>query len=208
MVKLDPPVIGILRGISAGFFGPLMDAAFDAGLQAIEVTLNTPQAEAMITSQRPRVPPGRLLGMGTIRNQDEAKRAFDAGAMFLVTPNTDERVIDFALVRSIPVVCGAFTPTEVYKAWVSGAAMIKVFPCSQLGPRYIRDLLGPLDNIPLVAVGGVNQDNVGAYLEAGACAVGVGGALFGRQAIAEERAADIRTNVGKFLERTRKQHVA
>ncbi|MEJ2659984.1 MAG: bifunctional 4-hydroxy-2-oxoglutarate aldolase/2-dehydro-3-deoxy-phosphogluconate aldolase [Desulfobacteraceae bacterium] len=115
-MELTTPVIGILRGIPADFFGPLLDAAFQGGLQAIEVTLNTPQAEEMIAAQRPRVPQGKLLGMGTVCNLEMAKRAVDAGAMFLVTPNTDEKVIDFAVGRDIPVVAGAFTPTEVYSA--------------------------------------------------------------------------------------------
>jgi 2-dehydro-3-deoxyphosphogluconate aldolase/(4S)-4-hydroxy-2-oxoglutarate aldolase len=198
-VKLDPPVIGILRGISADFFGPLMDAAFESGLQAIEVTLNTAQAEAMIAAQRPRVPEGKLLGMGTIRNLEEAKRALDAGAMFLVSPNTDERLIDFAVSRDIPVVAGALTPTEVYRAWACGATLVKVFPCTQLGPEYIKDLLGPFDQIPLAAVGGINKENVNAYFKAGAKAVGVGSSLFGRQAIECKQADQILANVKNFL---------
>jgi len=201
-VKLDPPVIGILRGISADFFGPLMDAAFEAGLQAIEVTLNTAHAETMIAAQRPRVPEGRLLGMGTICNLDEAKRALDAGAMFLVTPNTDDRVIDYAVSRNIPVAAGALTPTEVYRAWACGAALIKVFPCTQLGPEYIRNLRGPFDEIPLAAVGGVTRENVRAFLDAGANAVGVGSSLFGRDAIARQQADDVCANVRSFLELT------
>jgi 2-dehydro-3-deoxyphosphogluconate aldolase/(4S)-4-hydroxy-2-oxoglutarate aldolase len=202
MMELTTPVIGILRGISADFLGPLMDAAFQGGLQAIEVTLNTVQAEAMVAAQRHRVPPGRLLGMGTVCDLDMAKRAADAGAMFLVTPNTDEKVIDFAVERNIPIVAGAFTPTEVYSAWAGGADWIKVFPCTQMGPQYIRDLLGPLDSVPLVAVGGVTRDNVGAYLRAGARAVGVGSSLFGSQAIAQKRPEDIVINVKSFLEHT------
>jgi 2-dehydro-3-deoxyphosphogluconate aldolase/(4S)-4-hydroxy-2-oxoglutarate aldolase len=201
MMELTTPVIGILRGISADFFGPLLDAAFQGGLQAIEVTSNTPQAEAMIAAQRPRVPQGRLLGMGTVCNLDTARRAVDAGAMFLVTPNTDEKVIDFAIARNIPIVAGAFTPTEVHTAWACGADWIKVFPCTQMGPRYIRDLLGPFDQVPLVAVGGVTMENVGDYLRAGARAVGVGTSLFGRQAIADQLPEDIVFNVKSFLER-------
>jgi 2-dehydro-3-deoxyphosphogluconate aldolase/(4S)-4-hydroxy-2-oxoglutarate aldolase len=202
-MELTTPVIGILRGISADFFGPLMDAAFQAGLQAIEVTLNTPQAETMIAAQRSRVPHGRLLGMGTVCDLDMAKRAVDAGAMFLVTPNTDSEVIDFAVARNIPIVAGAFTPTEVHAAWAAGADMIKVFPCTQLGPQYIRELLGPFDRIPLVAVGGVTRENAGAYLKAGARAVGVGSSLFGSQAIAQQRPEEILLNVKSFLEQAR-----
>jgi 2-dehydro-3-deoxyphosphogluconate aldolase/(4S)-4-hydroxy-2-oxoglutarate aldolase len=203
-MELTTPVIGILRGIPADFFGPLLDAAFQGGLQAIEVTLNTPQAEEMIAAQRPRVPQGKLLGMGTVCNLEMAKRAVDAGAMFLVTPNTDEKVIDFAVGRDIPVVAGAFTPTEVYSAWACGADMIKLFPCTQLGPSYIRDLVGPFDRVPLVAVGGVTRENVGAYLQAGACAVGVGKSLFGSQAIAQKRPEDIVFNVNSFLKHAHK----
>jgi 2-dehydro-3-deoxyphosphogluconate aldolase/(4S)-4-hydroxy-2-oxoglutarate aldolase len=203
-VELTTPVIGILRGISADFFGPLMEAAFRGGLEAIEVTLNTAQAETMVADQRHRVPEGKLLGMGTVCNLDMAKRAVDAGAMFLVTPNTDEQVIEFAIARNIPIVAGAFTPTEVYTAWASGASLIKVFPCTQVGPQYIRDLLGPFDSAPLVAVGGVTPENVNAYLKAGARAVGVGTSLFGRQAIAQKRPEDIVFNVKSFLENTHK----
>jgi 2-dehydro-3-deoxyphosphogluconate aldolase/(4S)-4-hydroxy-2-oxoglutarate aldolase len=202
-MELTTPVIGILRGISADFFGPLMDAAFQGGLQAIEVTLNTPRAEAIIADQRSRVPRGRWLGMGTVCNLEMAKRAVDAGAMFLVTPNTDEKVIGFAAAHNVPIVAGAFTPTEVYTAWTGGADMIKVFPCTQMGPGYIRDLLGPLDNVPLVAVGGVTRENAGDYLRAGARAVGVGSSLFGSQAIAQKRPEDIVFNVKSFLEHAR-----
>ena len=142
--------------------------------------------------------------MGTVCDLDMAKRAVDAGAMFLVAPNTDEEVIGFAVARDIPIVAGAFTPTEVYTAWSSGASLIKVFPCTQVGPGYIRDLLGPFDNAPLVAVGGVTRENASAYLQAGARAVGVGTSLFGSQAIALERPEEIVLNVKNFLDRIHK----
>ena len=198
-MKLDIPVIGILRGVSPDFFGEVMTASFDAGLQAIEVTFNTVGAEEIISSHRSHVPAKKLLGMGTIRNCDEARKAVDAGAMFLVTPNVDVAVIEYAASRNIPVIAGAMTPTEVYTAWSAGATMVKVFPCTVLGPQHIRDLLGPFDSIPLVAVGGVNSSNVNAYFEAGATAVGVGASLFGREALADREPQRIRQNVRQFL---------
>jgi 2-dehydro-3-deoxyphosphogluconate aldolase / (4S)-4-hydroxy-2-oxoglutarate aldolase len=201
-VELNIPIIGILRGIKADFFGPLMAAAFDAGLQAIEVTFNTAHALDMVKEQIARVPQGKYLGMGTIRNLDEATQAVDAGAMFLVSPNTDLAVIEFAKKRQIPIVAGAFTPTEVYAAWSAGADMIKVFPCGAMGPGYIRELLGPYDAIPLVAVGGVNADNVASYLRAGARAVGVGASLFGKDAISRQQTEEIADNVNKFISRS------
>ncbi|MEJ2158349.1 MAG: hypothetical protein P8X96_23730 [Desulfobacteraceae bacterium] len=201
-MELNIPVIGILRGIAADFFGPLMDAAFDGGLQAIEVTYNTVHALEMVAEQIPRVPKGRYLGMGTVRNLEEATQAADAGAMFLVSPNTDTAVIEFANNRRIPIVAGAFTPTEVYTAWSAGADMIKVFPCAPMGPGYIRELLGPYDRIPLVAVGGVTPGNASAYLLAGASAVGVGSSLFGKDAISRQRPEEITDNVKRFISRT------
>jgi 2-dehydro-3-deoxyphosphogluconate aldolase/(4S)-4-hydroxy-2-oxoglutarate aldolase len=198
-MKLDVPVIGILRGIAADFFGELMAAGFDAGLQAIEVTLNTDRAEEIISAHRPHVPTGKLLGMGTVRNGEEARKAVDAGAMFLVTPNVDREVIQYAASHKVPVIVGAMTPTEVYAAWSAGAAMVKVFPCTVLGPQHIRDLLGPFEAIPLVAVGGVNRGNVNAYFEAGAAAVGIGSSLFGKQGLAERKPDQIFQNVAQFL---------
>lgn len=199
-MELQVPVIGILRGVPYDFFGPLMSAAFAAGLQALEVTFNTERAEEMVAVHCEKLPGGRLLGMGTIRNLSEARKAVAAGAQFLVTPNTDPAVIGFAAERGVPVIAGALTPTEVYAAWSAGAAMVKVFPCGTFGPQYIRELRGPFDQIPLVAVGGVRADNVAAYLAAGARAVGVGASLFGREALAQCAAEGIEISVRRFLE--------
>ncbi|MFC1844114.1 bifunctional 4-hydroxy-2-oxoglutarate aldolase/2-dehydro-3-deoxy-phosphogluconate aldolase [Thermodesulfobacteriota bacterium] len=201
-MELKVPVIGILRGIGADDFGSLMQVSFAAGLQAIEVTMNTPGAEEIIGANRDRVVAGKYLGMGTVRNLAEAERAHKAGAMFLVTPNIDLDVIAFARSKDIPVIAGALTPTEVYSAWEAGAAMVKVFPCRALGgAQYIRELLGPFDNIPLVAVGGVTIENVVEYLQAGAKGVGVGISLFGKQAVAEKNWDAVRQNVQQFVQR-------
>lgn len=199
-MELNTPVIGILRGVEPGFFKEVMHASFAAGLNAIEVTINTDQAEQMVASLRPDVPAGKLLGMGTIRNIDEAKRAVAAGAMFLVTPNLDPDVIGYANTCKIPIVAGALTPTEVYQAWSAGADMVKVFPCQAFGPRYIKDLLGPFDDIPLVAVGGVTADSLKDFFSAGAKAVGVSTALFGARALKEKDISALAENVKKFMD--------
>lgn len=199
-MKLHVPVIGILRGVDEAFFCALMAAAFDAGLQAIEVTLNTKCAERIIEKSIPDVPEGRYLGMGTVRNIDEARKAVSAGAMFIVTPNTDRAVIEYAGANGVPVIAGAFTPTEVYTAWRSGAQMVKVFPCGLLGPSYIQELRGPFEQIDLVAVGGVTQENLRDYIDAGAKAVGVSSALFGKAALLEKDLEKLSANVRAFIE--------
>jgi len=201
-MALDTVVIGILRGISPEFFSALMPAAFAAGLQALEVTINTQRAEEIIAANRPLVPAGKWLGMGTIRNLEEAQRAVAAGAMFLVTPNLDLQVIEFAKSRQIPVVVGALTPSEVYGAWRAGAAMVKVFPCGAMGgPAYIRALRGPFEQVPLVAVGGVGGENLAAYFAAGVNGVGVSAALFGKEALATQDVGRIAENVRTFIGR-------
>ena len=200
-MELKVPVIGILRDIGAKEFGPLMQASFLGGLQAIEVTMNTPGAEKIIAINRDKVPAGKFLGMGTIRDLEEAERAYKAGAMFFVTPNIDLDVIAFARSKDIPVVAGALTPTEVYRAWTAGAAMVKVFPCRALGgAQYIRELLGPFEHIPLVAVGGVTIENVTEYLQAGASSVGVGISLFGEQAVDAKDWDAVSRNVEQFIQ--------
>lgn len=201
MMKLDIPVIGILRGIDPDFFGEVLAAAFANGLQAIEVTINTIGAEQMISRYRAAVPPGKLLGMGTVRGLEEARKAADAGAMFLVTPNLEPKVIEFANRQDIPIIAGALTPTEVYAAWQAGADMVKVFPCGSLGgPRYIRELRGPFDHIPLAAVGGVTQANLAEYFAAGARAVGASTSLFGKEALRNRDIDRIGEHVKKFIE--------
>lgn len=198
-MELDVPVVGILRGIDPAFFRSVMDTSFASGLQAIEITMNTEQALQMVSLSRPAVPPGKLLGMGTIRNIGEAKSAVESGAMFLVTPNTDTRVIEYAVSQSIPVISGGLTPSEVYAAWSAGADMVKVFPCGIFGPQYIRELRGPFDRIPLVAVGGVNPDNIREYFAAGVNAVGASTSLFGRKALMQRNLIGIAENVKKFI---------
>lgn len=205
-MELKVPVIGILRGVESSFFGELMQVSFASGLQAIEVTMNTAQAEEILSRYRPMVPEGKYLGAGTVRNLQEAKRACDAGAMYFVTPNLDLSVIAFARDNRIPIIAGALTPTEVYSAWSEGADMVKVFPCSSLGgPQYIRELAGPFEQIPMVAVGGVSLDNAGEYLAAGVKAVGVFTSLFGSEAVKRKDLKQIGVNVGNFVRQSLKE---
>lgn len=197
-MALKVPVIGIIRGIDPSFFPDLMASSFAGGLCDLEITMNTKGAEEMVADNLTGVPDGCRLGMGTVRNIIEARAAVEAGAMFIVCPNMDPEVIDFGRSRDVPVVAGAMTPTEVYQAWAAGASMVKVFPCP--GPDYINDLLGPFDHIPLVAVGGVNRQNIRQYFTAGATAVGVGSSLFGADALLARDPALVEKNVKLFVD--------
>lgn len=140
----------------------------DAGLPGVEVTLNTPGALEAISAL------GGRVGAGSVRSADQARRAQEAGAAFLVTPTLRADVL---AVATVPVVCGAFTPTEIELAQQSGAACVKVFPASVLGPRFVKEVLAPMPELRLVPTGGVTLENLAGYAAAGAVGVGVGSSL-------------------------------
>ncbi|MEA2275821.1 MAG: 2-dehydro-3-deoxyphosphogluconate aldolase / (4S)-4-hydroxy-2-oxoglutarate aldolase [Solirubrobacteraceae bacterium] len=174
-------VITIVRGeySTAAVLG-VGDALSEAGITAVEVTLNSPSALASITALSERHAEHQLtVGAGTVLDVASAQSAVDAGARFLVTPTTDPDVIGWAARRGVPIFPGAMTPTEILLAWSSGATAVKLFPASVCGPGYVRDLAGPLGDIPLVAVGGITAENAAAFLGAGVGAVGVGSWLIG-----------------------------
>ena len=119
-----------------------------------------------------------------------ARRAMAAGASFLVAPHLDPEVLAWAVGRGVPMLPGAATPTEVLAAWRAGAAAVKVFPASALGPAFVRELRGPFPDIPLQPTGGITVETAGEYIRAGAIAVGMGSWLFagGDAASVTERA--------------------
>ncbi len=162
----------------------------DAGLPAVEVTLTTPGALRAIAALKGQV------GAGSVRSVDDVRRAEEAGASFLVTPTVRPEVIGAA---TVPVVCGALTPTEIDLA--SSAAYVKVFPASSMGPRYIKEVLAPMPELKLIPTGGVTQSLAREYLAAGAVGVGIGSALVNAETVANprllrEKATEFRRAVG------------
>ena len=156
-------------------------AVMEGGLRAVEVTFTVPGAPSVIRRIRHEFGDSLLLGAGTVLTPEQAEDAVDAGALYLIAPNTDEKVIGAAKRLGVPIIAGAFTPTEVVRAWDLGSDAIKIFPASLGGPNYIKALRAPLPNIPMIPTGGVDERTVGDFFAAGAYAVGVGGALFDRK---------------------------
>ncbi|MEW9701061.1 bifunctional 4-hydroxy-2-oxoglutarate aldolase/2-dehydro-3-deoxy-phosphogluconate aldolase [Paenibacillus sp. SI8] len=170
-------IIVIIRGIEASMADPLFEALYEGGIRFAEVTLNTPDALNIIHAMRDKYEGRMSVGAGTVLNARMAHEAMQAGAEFLISPNVDQGMIEAALSRGVLPMPGAMTPTEIVQAIHYGAPMAKVFPCSSLGPGYIKELRGPLGHIDMLAVGGVTKENAAAFLEAGAIGVGVGGSL-------------------------------
>ncbi len=135
------------------------------------------EANKAITEVRREFGERLVVGAGTLLDAEQARASIEAGAQFLVTPALLPEVIATARERQVPIACGAYTPTEILTAWRLGANLVKVFPASAGGPGYIKDVRGPLPNIPLVPTGGVNLNTCGAFLAAGAYTVAIGSQL-------------------------------
>lgn len=177
-------VVGILRLPEPDQALHALEVAIENGLHAVEVTMTTPNALQILQEARKRWDDKALVGAGTVLTAEEAQQVIDAGAQFVVSPILDEGMVQTALKHNTPPVPGVFSPTEAYQAWRMGAPVVKVFPAGTLGTQFFRELKAPLPEIRLMAVGGINAHNAAEYLHAGADMVGVGSALFPKQAIA------------------------
>jgi 2-dehydro-3-deoxyphosphogluconate aldolase/(4S)-4-hydroxy-2-oxoglutarate aldolase len=160
-------------------------ALLAGGISAIEFTLTGAGAHDAIGACRAALGERAQIGVGSVLTDDAADAAIDAGAQFVVTPALRLEVIAACRARGVPIMCGAFTPTEALTAHEAGANMVKIFPARLGGPQYIRDLLAPLPFLKLAPTGGIGAENARAYLDAGAAAVGIGGNLVSAAAVAE-----------------------
>jgi 2-dehydro-3-deoxyphosphogluconate aldolase/(4S)-4-hydroxy-2-oxoglutarate aldolase len=176
------------------------DALKAAGVNLIEITMTVQGAMGVIKELSRKFGEKVVIGAGTVLDPETAKEAVLAGARFLVSPSLNLDLIHFARQTGVVVIPGAMTPTEIITAWNARADMVKVFPVGQVGgPDYIRALKGPLPQIPLVPTGGVNLQNAGAFIRAGAAALGVGGELVDKKAVAQGNFGVITETAKAFL---------
>lgn len=147
--------------------------------------MNTPDVENIIATLRQKYPQLNV-GAGTVCSLLDLEKALNAGSQFIVTPIINEEVIKKAVAQNIPIFPGAFTPSEIYKAWSLGASAVKVFPATQLGTTYIKDVLAPLNEIKLLPTGGVSFDNIKSFFDVGAVGVGMGSSLLDKKLIEDK----------------------
>jgi 2-dehydro-3-deoxyphosphogluconate aldolase/(4S)-4-hydroxy-2-oxoglutarate aldolase len=197
-------LIPIIRVSSAKEAVNVADAIKAGGCSLIEITMSVPGALDTIKDLTQKYKDEIILGAGTILDPETGRAALLAGAQFIVTPTLNVDLIQLAHRYSTVIVPGAATPTEILAAWNAGADMVKVFPAAQLGgPEYLKALRGPLPQILLVPTGGVNLQNAGAFIKAGATALGVGGELVDKKAVKENKFEVITQNTRAFLKAIR-----
>jgi 2-dehydro-3-deoxyphosphogluconate aldolase/(4S)-4-hydroxy-2-oxoglutarate aldolase len=181
---LDEKIVAVVRvedGLSAL---KAVEAIYKGGIRIIEITFTVPRADEVISKISEEMANDILVGAGTVIDSDLCKRALDAGAEFIVSPNVHYEVIKLASESGKVTIPGAMTPTEIVNAWQAGSDMVKLFPADLLGIPYIKALRGPLPQIPLMATGGISVDNAKAFLDSGVQVLGVGGKLVDKKAIA------------------------
>ncbi|MBB3662498.1 MULTISPECIES: bifunctional 4-hydroxy-2-oxoglutarate aldolase/2-dehydro-3-deoxy-phosphogluconate aldolase [Prauserella salsuginis group] len=172
-------IVAILRGRSGEHVDAVVDTLVDAGVRCLEITMNTPGALDAVRGAAERHGTSAKVGVGTVRTPEHVNRAAEAGAEFVVAPDTDSDVAARVHTHGLGYFPGALTATEVTTAAKLGATAVKIFPASLTGPGYIRELRAPLDDIELLPTGGVTLDLVRPYLDAGACGLGIGSPLLG-----------------------------
>lgn len=177
--KLDRNLVAILRGITTAEVDGVIATLLEAGFEAIEIPLNSPDPFASIEKARKLAPASCMIGAGTMLTPDDVDRLADVGGNLVVTPNTDPAVIRRGVEHGMVTMPGAFTATEALAAIKAGAAAIKFFPANVLGPQgagAVRAVLPP--EIPLGAVGGVTEADFAAYMRVGVRCFGLGSNLY------------------------------
>jgi len=196
---LNSGIVAVIRSTSGEQLVEVAKALYEGGVDVLEVTFTVPRALEIISAVQKALGNKILLGAGTVLDPETARAAFLAGAEFLVSPTVNLDVIRMGNRYDKLVMPGAFTPTEILTAWEAGAQVIKVFPADIGGPAYLKTLHGPLPQVRLLPTGGVNLNTIGDFLKAGACAVGLGGALVEPKAVASGDMARITSLAQQYV---------
>jgi 2-dehydro-3-deoxyphosphogluconate aldolase/(4S)-4-hydroxy-2-oxoglutarate aldolase len=177
-------VIAVVRLDDLSRAVPLTEALVAGGVRAVEFTFTNRAAAGAISAAREALGTRALIGAGSVLDAETARVAILAGATFVVTPTVSLPTIEVCNRYGVATTIGALTPTEILTAWQAGATYVKVFPASVGGPRYLRDVLGPLPQLKLIPTGGVDAANAGEFIRAGAVAVALGSNLVSPRAVA------------------------
>lgn len=199
-------IVAILRGVPDEKLPKLLQALCDGGIRLAEITFDakgvTPaeKTASQIRAMKQAFAGKMRVGAGTVLTARQAELAVEAGAEFLISPNYDREVIEYAAKAGVVSMPGCVTPSEAVEAAKMGADFIKIFPSDTLGPKYFKAICAPLSHIPFIAVGGVDDKNVADFLNAGAVGVGVGSNIVNKKMLAEDDYAGITALARRYVE--------
>ncbi|SDR36728.1 bifunctional 4-hydroxy-2-oxoglutarate aldolase/2-dehydro-3-deoxy-phosphogluconate aldolase [Natronobacterium texcoconense] len=194
-------VVAVLRGVDEDDIVPVARAIHEGGVAAIEITADGKYArEKMAAVTRELADTDAVVGAGTVLDAATAQSMIDAGAEFVVSPHLEVDVVRTCNRHDVLAAPGIMTPTEAVTAMEAGADLLKLFPASTVGPGHIGAIKGPLGDVDVIPTGGISAGNAGEYLEAGALAVGAGGAIVDDEAIADGDMDRVRESAATFVE--------
>lgn len=196
---VDDGLVAVIRMANTQHLFQVVEALGRGGLSCIEITMTTPGAIEIIKDLTEKLGKDFVIGAGTVLDADTACSALTAGAEFIVSPTFKEEIVRTTHDYDKVCVPGAFTPTEILRAWEAGADVVKVFPATVLGPQFFKDIKGPLPQIRLTPTGGVSLENASQFIEAGADFLGAGGSLLNKEAIRNERWDQLTDIAAKFI---------
>ena len=202
-------IVLIARGIDRTRICDVARAVYQGGGRFLEITFNQDSSSsaedtgALIMMVRNLGLPGFHVGAGTVITESQLESAYDSRAAFILSPNTDPYIIKRTKELGLTSVPGAYTPSEIQCAWASGADIVKVFPASIGGIPYVHAIRGPLNNIPLMAVGGINENNAKEYLANGYCSCGLGSNILRKDLIENGDYDSLMELVSRLISNTR-----
>lgn len=186
----DNKIIAILRGISSDKLIPTAEALYKGGIRMLEITYsadgsNNKEVAENIKLLVEHFGDKMYIGAGTVLSAEQVRLTKMAGGIFIISPNTDQKVIFESYICGLVSIPGAYTPSEIVEAHEFGADFVKLFPATNLGADYVKAVKAPLSNVRLLAVGGINEDNMQDYLSAGVCGFGVGANIVDKNLVNE-----------------------
>ena len=197
---LEIGIVPVVRASSGQQARQAAEAVCAGGIPLVELTMTVPGAVEVIAQLVKSMGSDVLIGAGTVLDAETAHRCLDAGAQFLVSPGTDLPTIQLAKNKTVLIMAGALTPTEVITAWKAGSDFVKIFPCGTVGgAKYIKALKAPLPQVPMVPTGGVNLETAADFLRAGASALGIGGELISASALKSGNVKAITDSAKQYL---------
>jgi 2-dehydro-3-deoxyphosphogluconate aldolase/(4S)-4-hydroxy-2-oxoglutarate aldolase len=195
----DSGVVAVIRTNDASELVNICKAMAAGGVMGVEITMTSPGALDAIREAAVQLGSKAIIGAGSVLDAETARACIMAGADFIVSPVFDANLVEICHRYSKIVIPGAFTPTEILRAWQAGADVVKVFPANVVGPRYFKDILGPLPQVKLTPTGGIGLNNLGEFIKAGAVFVGAGSSLVDKTMVAQGRWDELANRAAQFV---------